>query len=130
MKRREEDPVELTEEALEAALAALKEEIFSSLHVAAPGTVLSYDPATRTVEAQPALRRQIPSGGSVPAPVLRKVPVCLPDPSREVVPGEPCLLVFADFCLDGWMETGTPAVPASPRSHDWSDAFALVGFRR
>ena len=122
--------MELTEEALESALAALKAEIFSTLHVAAPGTILNYDPATRTAEAQPALRRRTADGGSIPAPVLRKVPVCLPDPTREVLPGEPCLLVFADFCVDGWMETGAPVIPPSPRAHDWSDAFALVGFRR
>ena len=113
-----------------AELMALKEEIMSSLHCAMPGTVESFDVQTQTASVRPAARRK-----GIPLPLLRDVPVFFPGTRDSaltfpVLPGEECLLVFADFCLDGWMETGTPAVPASPRSHDWSDAFALVGFRR
>ena len=59
---------------------------------------------------------------------VKEVPVYLPDPSRQILPGEECLVVFADACIDGWMATGAPAVPAVPRAHALSDAFAFVGF--
>ena len=118
----------ITEAFLESALQALKEEILSLLHVALPGTVVAYDASTRTADIQPALRRKTSSGEVVTAPLLKGVPVYLPDPSRQILPGEECLVVFADACIDGWMATGASAVPAVPRAHALSDAFAFVGF--
>ena len=120
--------MEITETFLQAALQALKQEILSELHVAMPGIVESYDPETRTASVQPAVRRQARSGGILTAPVLRDVPVFIPSPDFSVVPGSHCLLIFADFCIDGWYESGQPALPPSPRRHDLSDAFALAGF--
>ncbi len=117
--------MQITADFLESALQALKQEIFSTLHVAMPGIVQSYDAEKRTAVVQPALRRKNASGDTVIAPLLRDVPVFL-SPSAEVTPGVSCLLIFADFCIDGWSETGQPTLPSSPRSHDLSDAFALI----
>ena len=50
------------------------------------------------------------------------------DPSREISPGEECLLIFADCCIVGWQDTSQPTLPPASRSHDLSDAFAFVGF--
>ena len=116
-------------------LMTLKREIMESLHVALPGIVERFDPEAGTVDVQPALRRRIgPNGDAVLVPVLREVPVFLPafsDPDLrlEVRPGDMCLLIFADVNIDGWYETGSATLPASGRTHDWSDAFAFVGFR-
>ena len=115
-------------------LLALKREIFSSLHVALPGFVESFDPETRTASVRPALRRRAGPAGEPPSlPILREVPVFFPafsDPSISIViqPGDPCLLIFADANIDGWMETGSNPLPPSDRQHDLSDAFAFVGF--
>ena len=117
--------MEITAEFLESALQALKQEIFSSLHVAMPGIVQSYDAERRTVVVQPALIRKNAAGEIVTAPLLQDVPVFICG-SAEVTPGASCLLIFADFCIDGWFETGQPTVPNSPRMHDLSDAFALI----
>ncbi len=168
--------MELTEEFLTSALITLKQEILSSLHVAMPGIIQSYDSASGTAVIQPALWRRVPagrigsgnfdqpiisSGAVIPgtvsseikaldgnissggglsansggkyrmvlAPLLRDVPVYMPDPGRTITAGEECLVIFADFCIDGWYDTGQPALPPSPRAHDLSDAFAFVGFR-
>ncbi len=118
--------MEITADFLENALQSLKEEIFSSLHVAMPGIIRSYDSIHRTATVQPALRRKNAAGGIITAPLLQDVPVFLSGSSSEVTPGASCLLIFADFCIDGWFETGQPVVPLSPRSHDLSDAFALI----
>ena len=118
--------MEITAEFLESALQALKEEIFSSLHVAMPGIVQSYDPECGTAVVQPALKRKNAAGETVTAPLLRDVLVFRCSTSGTVASGTPCLLIFADFCIDGWFETGQPTVPPSPRSHDLSDAFALI----
>ncbi len=114
-------------------LQALKKDIFSSLRVALPGIVQSYDPETRTASVQPAVRSRIASAGApVPFPLLREVPVFAPRFSDDSIrldirPGDMCLLIFADVNTDGWYETGTAAVPPSGRRHDLSDAFAFAG---
>ena len=92
-----------------------------------PGIVESYDPETRTASVQPALRKQLRSGRTITAPLLQEVPVILPSPDFIVMPGSHCLLIFADFCIDGWYESGMPVNPPSAQKHDLSDAFALVG---
>ena len=102
---------------------ALKKEIFSSLHCAMPGIVESFDPDTQTVCVQPVVRR-----GSVSMPLLRDVPVFMSVPF-EVNPGDACLLVFADYDIDAWLESGEVEEPVSGRMHSMSDAFAFVGFR-
>ena len=102
---------------------ALKQEIFSSLHCALPGTVFSYDAESRTAEILPALK-----AGSLPYPVLTDVPVFMPV-SFEITAGDPCLVIFADCDIDAWFEGGDPQEPVSGRMHSLSDAFAFVGFR-
>lgn len=108
---------------------ALKQEIFSSLHCALPGTVVSFDPSAQTAEIQPAVRT-----GSRMFPVVPDVPVFFPGPREEAItwpisPGDECLLILADAEIDAWFESGEASVPRSARKHSLSDAFAFVGFR-
>ena len=102
---------------------ALKQEIFSSLHVALPGNIVSYDPETQTAEIQPAVR-----AGSVSYPILSSVPVFMPVPF-DISPGDPCLVVFADVDISAWLQTGEAAVPGSARRHSLSDGLAFVGWK-
>ena len=102
---------------------ALKQEIFSSLHCALPGIVVSFDAERQTAEVQPAVKL-----GSMNYPVLSDVPVFMPVPF-EVNPGDPCLVIFADCDIDAWFESGDTEVPESNRMHSLSDGFAFVGFR-
>ena len=108
---------------------ALKSEIFSSLHCALPGTVVSFDASTQTAEIRPAVK-----AGSLVYPMLADVPVFFPG-SREcaitwpVSEGDECLLILADVDIDAWFDSGEAEVPRSARKHSLSDAFAFVGFR-
>ncbi len=120
--------MEITESFLLNALDSLKKELLSSLHAAMPGNIVSYDPSSGLATIQPALRRKTHAGGIMTAPLLEDVPVFLPSSEYTPSPGDPCLLLFMDFCLDGWLSTGQPVIPPSPRTHDLSDAIALVGF--
>ena len=108
---------------------ALKQEVFSSLHCAFPGTVVSFDPVTQTAEIQPAVKV-----GSLLFPVLPDVPVFFPGTREEAITwpvsaGDECLLILADVDIDAWFESGEATVPQSARKHSLSDAFAFVGFR-
>ncbi|ALD79411.1 Phage-related protein [Citrobacter portucalensis] len=44
-----------------------------------------------------------------------------------VNPGDECLLVFSDRCIDFWWQNGGVQEAVDPRQHDLSDAFAIVG---
>ena len=102
-----------TDRAME--IRALKKDIMRSLHCAVPGTVLSFDGASRTAEIRPA---------GEDLPVLKGVPVFMPVPF-DVSPGDRCLVVFADREIDSWL---TGAECRSLRTHSLSDGFAFVGF--
>ena len=112
---------------LAEALAAERRAAFSALHAAMPGSIAAYDPEAGTAEVQPGLRRRTAEGWILTAPRLMGVPVLRPAADYVPAVGDPCLLIFCDFCLDGWLESGQPVVPPSPRMHDLSDAIALVG---
>ena len=45
------------------------------------------------------------------------------------VPGDECLVVFADRCINSWWYQGGVQPPEEIRFHDLSDGFAFVGFR-
>ena len=115
-------------------LMALKREIFASLHVALPGTVVGFDAEKMTVDVQPGVRRKVGKDGIIVSmPMLMDVPVFCPafsDPELKVLiqEGDPCLVIFADCNIDGWYETGDATLPASERMHDLADGFAFVGF--
>ena len=112
-------------------LTALKQEILASLHCALPGIVESYDAETQTASVYPAFRIRV-GRDIVQLPLLRDVPVFIPGSERNnwtVSAGDSCLLIFSDACIDGWFETGSVALPSSGRQHDFSDAFAFVGFK-
>ena len=120
--------METNESFLQTVLEFLKKEILSDLHVAMPGRIEAYDPETGLADVQPMLTRKTGAGEILPAPMLRDVPVLLQSVGYSVAAGTPCTLLFMDFCMDGWLQSGQPVLPPSPRQHDFPDAIALAGY--
>ena len=115
-------------------LEAFRRELLSACHSSMPGIVESFNPETQTACIRPAVRFR--RGGSEPVqlPLLRDVPVFFPGNRASAItfpvsPGDECLVIFSDICIDGWFDTGSDPLPPSSRQHDLSDAFAFVGFR-
>ena len=108
-------------------IKALKDNIFSSIHCALPGKIVSFDAESQTAVIQPAVKRRAEQR-DVPLPLLHDVPVFMPV-SFEITPGDACLVIFADCDIDAWFESGEAEMPASNRMHSLSDGFAFVGFR-
>ena len=108
-------------------IQVLKQDILSSLHCALPGMVVSFDANSQTAVIQPAVK-QMHEGREIALPLLQDVPVFMPV-SFTVNPGDACLVIFADYDIDHWFETGEAEVPGSSRMHSLSDGFAFVGFR-
>lgn len=118
------------------ALDAQKQSIFANLRVAMPGIIQSFDPIAVTCTVQPAVYGQkVGNDGrlvSEEMPILPDVPVVFPRGGGctltfPVTPGDECLLVFSDRCIDFWWQSGGVQEPVDPRQHDLSDAFAIVG---
>lgn len=91
-----------------------------------------------TVSVQPAIMGLLarPEGGAdlVPLPILPDVPVMFfggggMTITAPIAPGDECLVIFADRCIDSWWWLGGTQPPAEARNHDLSDGFALVGLR-
>ena len=116
-----------------AARQALKSSIEQEMCVAMPGVIVSYDDASQTATIQPAIREGH-AGTHYQLPLLTDVPVQMPGGAGiamhfAVNPGDECLVVFSDTCMDSWFQRGGVQLPMIPRRHSLSDGFALVGFR-
>jgi hypothetical protein len=118
------------------ATQALFDAISTQLRVAMPGIIQSFDPDAVTCTVQPALKGKnaVSSGDieSVNLPLLVDVPVIFPRGGGctltfPVAPGDECLLIFSDRCIDFWWQSGGVQEPVDSRQHDLSDAFAIVG---
>lgn len=118
---------------------ALMAEIMKNVNCARPGVIDSYDPVKQTVIVQVAQLKVtsiLPDGTRILdsfAP-LAQLPVIFPGGGGftltfPIAKGDECLVLFNDRDLSAWKTTGAGQAPASPRLHDLTDGFALVGIR-
>jgi Phage protein Gp138 N-terminal domain len=106
-----------------------------ALRVAFPAIVVSFDPEKQTVAAQPAISEINNIGGvrTVQSlPLLVDVPVVLPRAggfalTLPIQPGDECLVVFGDSCIDAWRQSGGRQNQFERRRHSLADGFAVFG---
>ncbi|MBC8947232.1 Gp138 family membrane-puncturing spike protein [Xenorhabdus indica] len=120
----------------ETPFLLMQESVSSGLYVSMPCIIQSFDPNAVTVTAQPAIRWKVTDETgkteSVALPLLVDVPVIFPRGGGvtltfPIKPGDECLVVFADRCIDYWWQNGGIQEPVDPRQHHLSDGFAIVG---
>ena len=113
-----------------------EEEIFTTMRVAMPGIIQSFDYETQTASVQLAIRERLKSDDLsrswVNIPVLVDVPIVLPKAGGYVLTmpinkGDECLVIFADMCIDAWFSNGDIQNQIDKRRHDLSDGFAILG---
>lgn len=118
------------------AYRALADMVSTTLRVALPGIIQSFEPDTVTCVVQPAIKGSVRNASGQPVsqalPLLVDVPVIFPRGGGctitfPVKKGDECLVIFSDRCIDFWWQNGDVQEPVDPRQHDLSDAFALVG---
>ncbi len=123
------------EDVLRLALANFQ----SSLHVALPGRIESYDAATQTANVKPLLMNTFiddDDGSNVVEvlPVISAVPVVFPRGGGfmmtfPLVKGDHCHLIFNERSIDKFQTGGGEDTdPVDTRMHNLSDAVAYVGF--
>ena len=109
--------------------------VSANLRCACPGIIKAYNADAQTVTVQLALREMISLDGvqeELEIPLLTDVPLVLPRAGGFVlavapVPGDECLIIFADMCIDAWWQSGGVQSQADKRRHDLSDGFAILG---
>lgn len=118
-------------QAIQAGLDGLN----NDLRVAIPGIITKWNKVDQTVEVQPAVMEHLTQNSvesDVALPILVDVPVVMPRAGGYSLvfapkPGDPCLVVFADSCIDSWWQSGSVQPQADIRRHDLSDGFAILG---
>lgn len=117
-----------------AALQGLQ----ASMWTALPCIIDSFDAATQTCTARPAIQaRQQAQDSSfswITLSLLVDVPVVFPGGGGftltfPVQPGDEALVVFSSRCIDAWFQSGKVSPQAELRMHDPSDGFAFVGVK-
>ena len=101
-------------------------------HTSMPGIVESFDATKQTAVVRPVVQRFFRGQGFKPLPHLFDVPVVFPRGGGFVLTfpvkqGDECILHFAERAIDNWHATGKVSEPSEFRTHDLSDACAVVG---
>lgn len=125
---------------MEEVLLSHGDSVSASLYVAWPGVIQSVDLEAMTVSVQPTIMGQFRDKQGViqnlALPVLLDCPIHFPSGGGftltfPIVPGDECLIIIADRCIDAWHSLGPgPApniarAPMEARFHDLSDGFVI-----
>ena len=105
------------------------------LRCACPGIVQAWNSTAQTVSVKLAIKEVLSIEGvetETEIPMLVDVPVVMPRAGGYCLlmvpqPGDECLVVFSDLCIDAWYQSGGIQSQAERRRHDLSDGFAIMG---
>lgn len=128
-----------TKPTISMVLDALKAEIYREFNCVKIGTIQSFNAALQEATVQIAWTQVVstaPDGTRTlqQFPLLLNVPVLFPagggfTMTFPVAEGDECVLLFNDAQIDNWVTQGAGQPTTSPRTHDLSDAVAIVGLR-
>lgn len=108
------------------------------VNVAIPARVESYNALKQSINAQPLIRRGYTDENGdrqvETLPIVTNVPVAFPGAggfrlTMPVTKGDTVLLIFSQRSLDKWLTKGGLVDPNDDRTHDMSDAVAILGVR-
>jgi hypothetical protein len=109
-------------------------EMMKDVGTSIPGHFLTFDPVTQLAQIQIGIQRIDVNGVTFEPSPLINCPVAFLGGSEyfiehQIDPGDECLIVFSQRCIDGWVNTGGIADNPIMRFHDFSDAAILPGLR-
>jgi hypothetical protein len=111
------------EDALESFGKALEEEICCCRI----GKIDKFYPETKTADIIIPMRKKLADGQILDNPRIIGVPILGNKITLPIEPGEYCLTFFNDFDIDLWFTSEHQGEPGTDRSHDITDAFAILG---
>jgi hypothetical protein len=112
---------------LTEVLGSLAESTVDDIHTALVAKVTRVN--ATTIDARPVVARVF-QGETITLPVFQEVPIYWPSGfAGPVAIGDYCLLIVCESALDNWYAGRDFQAPIEPRTHDYSDSFALCGVR-
>lgn len=120
-------------------LDALKARVLKDINCVQVGEIQGFNSANQTATVKLTLKTIIRvelDGTKVvkEKPVLAEVPVVILSGGNSyltlpITTGDTCLVLFNDRDFDEWVLAGGIQIPSTNRTHDLSDAIAIVGIR-
>lgn len=115
------------------AMLSAGDAIRARIHTAMPGVITAWNPDNMTCDVQPAIQYQIRRGQKwvwTELPLLIMCPVHFPagggvTMTFPIKPGDECLIVIAERCIDAWWQNGGIQVQAEIRMQNLSDGFVI-----
>ena len=113
-------------------LNKLKQDVASNIRVCMPAKIESYDYKTQKASVKITMQELYDDGSTVDYPVISGVPVVFmaaggASINLPVLKGDSCLVIFFDRDMSNWLLGGAGQKPNSTRTHNMSDAVALMG---
>jgi hypothetical protein len=126
------NPSEMMPPNLKIILDEVKADIFATLNCIQIGKISKITAAEQTIEIELQIKRLAADGTSTAYPVLVDCPYFVLQGGGAYIdmpikPGDYCIVLFNDRCIDSWWSTANVADPPSTRKHSFSDALAIVG---
>jgi len=118
---------------LKELLDRKREKWFADLNCVSIGKIESFDSATQTATISISyLKQKLNTREYISFPVILKCPCIVMNGggayiSFPIAAGDECIVLFSDREIDTWLETGGVNQPRTNRTHDLTDAIALVG---
>lgn len=130
---------QIQEPDLSTVLKQTKRDVRTTFNCVNVGIIQAFDPAKQSATIRIALK-QVASIAPDGTKTLQEHPLILQCPvmtlfggnsfiNLPIVPGDTCIVLFNDREIDNWLLNGGVQVPTTPRTHDLTDAIALVGIR-
>lgn len=120
-------------QSLASVLELFRQSVMYQLNCHQVGEIVSFDPVTQTAEVQIKMTKD-QNDKTVEYPVLLDCPCVVLSGGAgnltfPIKQGDSCLVLFNDRDIDNWYASGQKMNPRTPRTHNFSDAIALVGIR-
>lgn len=108
-------------------------EMMKGVCTSIPGHILAFDPDTQLAQVQVGVERVNIDGSVFTVEPIIETPVYMPGGDwcveYEIKPGTEGCILFAQRCIDGWVNEGGVAPNPIGRFHDMQDALFFPGFR-
>lgn len=116
----------LTNPDLSQLLIEFEENLLSKFNCCKIGKIIKFYPEDKTADIQILSKKEI-NGTLYDYPLLSKCLIIGDKITQPVLINDNCIVLFNDFNIDSYFETGTSQQPYNNRKHDLSDGIAILG---
>lgn len=106
---------------------AIIEQVFKSLNCVKIGRIIKFYTEDKTADVEILTKQKKEDGSFQNISILKKCLVLGNKITTPILEGDDVVVLFNDYDLNSYFETGTAQEPYSTRKHDLSDGIVLMG---